>query len=143
MKRLLLVTLFLFAPLAVAAQCEPGAQCVPQETINKCAKIADEVIALRDTVEKFKIERAATDTQLKAANDLISSLQELVKFQAKVMDDSDRVVVMMQKVVDAQNALITKLTAMVNQPKSAWQKFLSAVRDIAVLAMGITIGRGL
>lgn len=33
--------------------------------------------------------------------------------------------------------------AQVNKPKSGWQKFLQVLKEIALVAAGITLGRGL
>jgi hypothetical protein len=39
--------------------------------------------------------------------------------------------------------MVEKLVAKINAPKSAFQKFVTALKEIGLLAAGIALGRGL
>lgn len=140
-----IATILFFAVIGINGQttCETGSQCVKQATIDKCGQVADELIAARDVIEKFKAERTATDAERVAATVLIKSLNDVLDVRGRIIAEYDKMMVVYQKVIDMQSALIDRMTKELNKPKSAWKKFVTVLKEIAILTLGLTIGRGL
>jgi hypothetical protein len=137
---LLTITL-LFGAVVADAQCTSDAQCVPQETINKCKVTADKLIASLDVIAKFQAERLTTDAEKAAAQTLIKALNDVIDIRGKLVADQDKIIAMYEKVTQLQADLIQKLTTALNKPRSAFEKFLTVLKEIGILAMGIAIGR--
>jgi hypothetical protein len=55
----------------------------------------------------------------------------------------DQAFAMYDKIIKIQTEMIDRLTAQLNKPQSAWQKFVRVVEKIVVFAAGAAIGRGL
>lgn len=145
----LILMLFVTAPV-LAQNCPLGSQCVPQATIDKCANIADELIASRDAIAKLKVAASAADARDASAQKLIEGLERLVAIgeriqneQGKVIDLYKEAMQMFRDVAKTQNEIILALEKRLNAPKSAWNKFLSGAKQVLVLVSGILIGRGL
>ncbi len=144
-KLILTACVLFFACIGVNGQttCETGSQCVKQAVIDRCGQVADELVAAKDVIEKFKAERVTTDAERNAATALIKSLNDVLDVRGRIIAEYDRMVIVYQKVIDMQSLIIEKLTTQLNKPKSAWQKFVTVLKEIAILTLGLTIGRGL
>jgi len=116
---------------------------INQSILDRTSKALTELTAARDTIQKFTNERAANDALNAASLQVIKAANEVIAYKDKIIADQDKLNTMYEKVIQLQSALIEKLTAQINAPKSAWQKFIQTVERIAVLTLGITIGRGL
>lgn len=146
MKNLCFAIIFFFAvAVGVNAQCTStsGYQCVPQDTMDRMAKALDEIPKLRDLVAKQSAALALSDNERNAAQSLIKALNEAFDARGRIITDYERMMVVYQKVIDMQSALITKLTETLNKPRSAFSKFLKALKEIALITTGIILGRGL
>jgi len=145
--KVLLFAIFLLAPIVTYSQCTstPTDPCVQinQSILDRTSKALTELTAARDTIQKFTNERAANDALNAASLQVIKAANEVIAYKDKIIADQDKLNTMYEKVIQLQSALIEKLTAQINAPKSAWQKFIQTVERIAVLTLGITIGRGL
>jgi septal ring factor EnvC (AmiA/AmiB activator) len=144
-KTLSLIAILLFAGIAANAQCtaSAGFQCVPNADMDRISKDLTELKASRDVIAKFQAERTATDAEraattavLKAANDAIDTLN-------KGIADRDKLIDLQNKTLTLYADLVEKLTTKLNTPKSAFSKFMTALKEIAYLAAGIALGRGL
>lgn len=148
MKKLLLVIFLnlvvglILSNSACAQTPEPPKVCISQAAANKCSQIATELVAARDVIAKYAAERITTDAERNAATILIKSLNDVIEVRGRIIGEYDRMMVVYQKVIDMQTALITKLTETINKPKSAYQKFITVLKEIAILAAGIALGRG-
>lgn len=144
-KYILIAFVLCFSAIGINGQttCETGSQCVKQAVIDKCGQVADELVAARDVIEKFKAERLTTDAERTAATVLIKSLNEVLDVRGRIIAEYDRMAVVYQKVIDMQSAVIDRMTKELNKPKSAWKKFVTVLKEIAILTLGLTIGRGL
>jgi len=148
MKLSLLSAIFLLfagALVSVNAQCVSDAthQCVPNDTLNRMNKALDELAASRDLIVKLTAAQATSDAKAAAAAEVIAKTNKILDLDAKAFGFYDKVVAMYQELVKLQADLNEKLMAKINAPKSAWQKFFEAVKEFAILAAGVTIGRGL
>ena len=148
MKKLILITAFsLFAAISLSAQCVDTADdpCVSikQSTVNRSAQVADELIAARDAIVKFKTERAATDAERAAATVLIKGLNDLVATKDLIIVQYEKINELYKKAIDFQQVIIERLEKQLNRPKSGWQKFLTTLKEIALVLAGAALGRGL
>lgn len=148
MKKLLLITAFsLFAAISLSAQCvdtvDDPCISIKQSTVNKSAQVADELIAARDAIVKFKTERAATDAERAAATVLIKGLNDLVATKDLIIVQYEKINELYKKAIDFQQVIIERLEKQLNRPKSGWQKFLTTLKEIALVLAGAALGRGL
>lgn len=143
--KLILFTIFLLAPLAAFGQCvdRPNDPCVPvhQSVIDGATAAATELLAARQVIEAFGRERTATQQERESAARLIDRLNSVILVQDRLNLEYNAVIALYKAVVQMQSELIEKLSKQLNAPKSAWQKFVSALKTIANVALGIVIGR--
>jgi len=144
-KLILIASVLFFSAIGINGQitCETGSQCVKQAVLDKCADVADQLIAAKDVIEKFKAERATTDAERASATVLIKSLNDVLEVRGRIITEYEKMMVVYQKVIDMQMVIIKKLTTQINKPKSAFQKFVTVLKEVAILTLGLTIGRGL
>lgn len=145
MKKLILFTIFLLAPLTVAAQCvdKPNDLCVPvnQSVIDRAVKAAGELISAREVIAAFQSERTATAAEREAAGRLIERLNAVIAVQDRLNLEYNAVITLYKQVIEMYSGLVEKMTKQINAPKTAWQKFVNALKVIANVALGIVIGR--
>jgi hypothetical protein len=141
---LTLLVYFVFA-ISANGQCVSDAksQCVPNETMNRINKALDELAASRDLIVKLTAQAATSDAKAAAASEVISKANEILALDAKIMGSYDKVIALYEQTIKLYADLVDKLTAKINAPKSAWQKFTQALKEIALLAAGVALGRGL
>jgi len=142
MKQLILITIFLLAPLTAFGQCETGSVCVKQSTIDAATAAANELIEARRVIEAFGRERTATQAERESAARLIDRLNSVIAVQDKLNLEYTAVINLYKETVKMQSELLEKLIARVDAPKSGWAKFVAALKTIATLATGILLGRG-
>lgn len=146
MKKCLLITFLFFAVAGVKAQCIGSAAdpCVEvhQSVLDRAAHALDDYKALQDVVEKQAKALAATDVERAAVKQYMATVDATFAVLQKGIADRDTVIALQDKAMQAFATLVEKLTAQLNKPKSAWQKFVTTLKDIALIATGVTIGRG-
>jgi len=147
MKKAFLTIVFLAGITAsIAAQqtvCEPGSVCVKQSVLEKCADVADQLKAARTVIEKFEAERGLSQAERSASQALIKGLNEYLAVKDRIIADYEQISKMKDNVIALYQSLVERLTAQLNKPKSAWQKLLQVLKEVALLAAGVTLGRGL
>ena len=143
MKGLATILFVLTFSLAVSAQCSGNSVCVPQATIDQATAAAVELKAARAVIASFQNERTATDAERASAARLVDKLNAVIATQDKLQTEYVAVVELYKQVVQMQSDLIQKMIAQANKPKSAFSKFVQVLKEIAILAAGITLGRGL
>jgi len=145
--KILLFAIFLLAPIAAYSQCTstPTDPCVPvnQSILDRASKGLKELASARDALQKFTNERAANDALNAASLQVIKAANEVIAYKDKIIADQDKLNAMYEKVIQLQSVLIEKLTAQIGQKPSAWSKFIQTVEKIALITLGITVGRGL
>lgn len=144
-KLLLLIFLNLAVGLTLAnGQCVDDANsiCVPRADVDRATKMAIELKAARETIAAFQNEREATAQERASAARLIDRLNGIVNLQDRMTAEYETVLKLYKEVVEMQSELIEKMTKQLNKPRSAWSRFLSAVKTVITLAAGISIGRG-
>lgn len=149
---ILIVMIFSFALVAQAQQCvaPPGFVCIKQETVDKCAQIADEVIASRVAIAELKAAVKTGELSQAAADRLIAGYEKLVAVGERVQAAQNDVIQLykealteFKEIVKMQVSIIADLQKSLNKPKSAFAKFLSGLEKALTIAVGIIIGRGL
>lgn len=139
--KIILITIFLFLATTAYGQCPEGSQCVSQTTINKCAEVADKLRIAEEAIQKFKEERGVTDVERKAATALIDSFQTLLRTKDSIILEYEKINALYVKVIDFQNQIIVNLEKQLMKPKSAFQRFMKVLKEIALVIGGIAIGR--
>lgn len=139
MKKLILIAIFLLAPLTIAAQCTDGSVCVAQTTIDRSTAAAVELAAARDTIAAFGRERTATQAERESAARLIDRLNAVISVQDRLNVEYNAVIGLYKEVVTMQSALIEKLTKRLDAPRSAWSKFLGVLKTVATLLAGAAL----
>lgn len=143
MKKLILCTIFLLAPLTVLGQCETGSVCVKQTTIDAATKAATELVEAREVIARFQVERTATQAERDSATRLIDRLNNVIAVQDRLTAEYKVVQDMYREVIKMQSELIDRMAKQLDAPKSAFQKFMDALKTLASIAIGVGIGRGL
>lgn len=88
-------------------------------------------------------ERAATDAERAAYKNLAVVSDMAIAILQKGIADRDTVIALQTKTLELYSTLVEKLTAQLNKPRSAWQKFIQTVEKVVLLAAGVALGRGL
>lgn len=144
MKVLISIAILLLASSAIVrGQCTAsvGFVCITQTQSNRIAKDLDELKAARDLIVKLKAVDAATDVERMAWKNYQGFTEAAIAVLQKGIADREAVIALQQKALELYATLVDRLTAEINKPKTAWQKFITTLRDIALLAGGIAIGR--
>jgi len=145
MKALAIIAILLFAGIAGYGQCQASAgfQCVAQSDMDRIAKDLNELKALKDAYSKLLVERGLSAAERDAAANAIKIAGDTITVLQKGIADRESVIALQQTALKLYSDLVEKLTAKINAPKSAWAKFLEAVKDVAYIASGILIGRAI
>ena len=145
--KVLLFAIFLLAPIVTYSQCTstPTDPCVPvnQSILDRASKGLKELASARDALQKFTNERAANDALNATSLQVIKAANEVIAYKDNVIASQERLAVAYEKIIQLQQVLIDRLTAQMSKPTSAWQKFSQAVKEIGLLVLGVTVGRGL
>lgn len=141
MKKLILLMVFLILGSCNFAHAQTVN--VSQSFVDDCTKAFNLVIEQRDALEKFKIERAKNDVERASADALIKGLNEFVALKDRTISQYELLVQMQQKIISFQQGIITKLQEMLKKPKSFLDKVLKVLKEVALLAGGVLLGRGL
>ena len=139
-----IIGLCLLLVYAANAQCTvpSGYVCLTQKQADDTAAKLDELIVSRDVIAKFKNERALTDAERQAATVLLKAANDALDTLSKGIADREKLIDLQQKTLTLYADLVQKLTDKLNKPKSAFSKFMTALKEIALLAAGIALGRG-
>jgi len=143
---ILCVALIVFGTWISNAQtipCPAGFICLSQEKANETASRLKELIEARDVIAKFTLERGLAIAERDAANALVKRINEMIALDDRMMLTYEKAMTQMQKIMDMQTALIEKLITRLDKPKSPWKQFLDALKTVAAIVVGISIGRGL
>lgn len=137
-----ILVVILWFVYSVTAQDAPKV-CISQESANKCVSCATELIAARDVIAKFQVERATSLAEREAANTLIKGLNDLIVVKDRIDAYKDQAFALYERVIAMQKGIIDDLEKRLMKPKSAWQKFVAILKNAAILLAGITLGRGI
>ena len=144
MKLLILITIF-FASLSIHAQTVN----VSQEFLDNATKCFSEVVALRDEVVKLKalagadtVVKSALQAQIDALNGLIAIKDRKEQVYESMLALDKLAFATYDNIVKVLTDMNAKLVALSNKPRSGFQKFMSVMRDVLLIAAGITFGRG-
>lgn len=142
---LILITLLLLAySQAVHAQtCPQGSVCYTQDQNNEILKQLNAFVAAKDLIVKLQAEGIKSDSAIAAANNLIAALNQRDEINGQIILKYKDVIALQDKVIAMYQAIVDKMQAQLNKPKSAWQKFIQTLREVAYLAGGILLGRAI
>lgn len=139
------VLMLAFVGAGAYGQCTApaGFVCLTQEEANKVSDNLTELKAARDVISKFTAERLTTDAERLAFQTLVKSLNDVLDTRGKIIAEYERMQDLWKKAFDLQAAIIDRLEKQLNKPRSGFQKFLSALKQVLYVASGVLIGRGL
>lgn len=143
-KYFLTIVFILVGPVIALSQgvCPADKVCLDHETANRYYKLADEYIAIKDAYNKLLAERGASDAVVAAYAKLVKDLEQSISIRDGIDAKKDALIALYEKTIQMYADLVSKLETKLNAPKSAWSKFLSAVKTVVTLAAGIALGRG-
>lgn len=139
-KLFLMILFALFVPLAVNGQ---DSVTVSRQFFEDATRAFDLVVQQREALAKYAEERAASLAERQKAEMLIKALDELIEIKNRTLVAKDDLIRVYQAIIDTQAKIIDKLEKYINKPKGFWQKLAQTLKEIAILAGGILIGRGL
>lgn len=117
--------------------------CIPQSAANKCASAAAELIEARVVIAEFQKERAASIAEREKAAIVIAGLNELVVVKDRIIAGYEHINTLYKQVIELQQSIILKLEERLAKPKSAFSKFLDALKSVVYILAGAALGRGL
>lgn len=147
-KSIFIITFLLcVCAVNISAQCvetqNDPCVAVHQSILDRAAKTIDELTEARKVIVAFQHERTATDAERAAYKNLVTVSDLAMGILQKGITDRDKVIELQQKAMEAMSQLTEKLMNQLNKPKSAWSKFLSAVKTVVTLSAGVLLGRGI
>jgi hypothetical protein len=104
-------------------------------------KALDELAASRDLIVKQAAALATSDAKAAIAVEVINKANQILALDTKMFEAYDKILALYQDTLKLYAGLVEKLTAKINAPKSAWQKFGEVLKQVANIALGIVIGR--
>lgn len=140
---ILILVAGVYGAVAQSSSCPQGMVCYSQDQNNQIFQKLTELANARDVIAKMLSERNASDAAIASANKLIEVYKQMDVINGQIVAKQSQVIALYEQTIKLYANLVEKLQTQLNKPKSAWQKFLSTVRDIALLAVGLTIGKGL
>lgn len=115
---------------------------VTQEFINDATRAFDLVVEQRKAIDEFLKERAKTDAERVNAQILIKGFDELIAIKDKSISALEKLNVIYEKVIQMQFDIIEKLEKRLMKPRSFFQKFLQGLKEVALIVVGVAVGRG-
>lgn len=145
-KPILMLALLFASAIGINAQCVATTTdpciAVHQSILDRASKLADTLKAAEDALAKQANALGATDVERKAWLSFKETADWTIGVLQKGIADRETLITLQQKALELYSTLVEKLTAQLNKPRSAWQKFIGAVEKIIVFAAGAAIGRG-
>jgi len=138
-----IAVVLLFGAMNISAQCSTDSVCVPQATIDRAARAADELAAARIAITKLEAERDVSTVAIRSAQTAIDSLQRAVQVGKDIQTIQEQVIETLKGIIKLQSEIIERYEKQLSRGKSGWQKFVNVLKTIATIAFGIGIGRGL
>jgi hypothetical protein len=143
---LAIIAVFLFAfgnAHAQSVDCPAGKACVDQADFNRMVGRLEELLAAKDLINKLLTERGASDATINSALKTIEGWKELDAVNGLIIVKYEQVIALYEKVLAMYERVVDNLEKRLNKPKSALSKFLTTLKEIALVLAGVTLGRGL
>lgn len=139
-KILVLICLLLFAG-CVRSQtvCPDGSQCVKNETINKCADVAEKYKAALATIAAFQLERDASTAAITNRDNLIQKLKDVIAIDDQTATAKDKYIAILGQIDKLKDDLIAHLEKKLANNKSFLQKLLTKLQIAYYIVAGIAI----
>ncbi len=115
----LTISLILLFAASAFAQDEPKI-CVSQDAINKCASAATELLAARDAISQFTVERTTSIAERTAAAKVIEGLNNLLAIKDRQIAAYEQINALKDSVIKLQMEIIEKYAAQLNKGRSAF-----------------------
>lgn len=144
-KLISIAFLLLVVTYSAASQttCPSGQVCLDQATANRLFNTVEQLIEAKDVINKMLAERGASDAAIASANKVIEGYKQLDLINGQIIAKQRDVIALYEQTLKLYADLVQRLETQLNKPKSAWSKFLSALKTVVTLAAGVALGRGL
>lgn len=135
------------APVLAQSQppelCPAGKVCIEQETANKLYSVATQLVEAKDVIAKMLAERGASDAAIASALKTIEGWKSLDAINNTIIAKQKDVIALYEQVMKLQMQIIENLEKRLAKPRSAFGKFLDALKTVGFILAGVTLGRGL
>lgn len=144
---ILIITLWVALAASTAAaqtiDCPSGKVCIDQGTANKLYSVATQLVEAKDVIAKMLAERGASDAAIASALKTVEGYKNLDEINNTIIAKQKDVIALYEQTLKMYAGLVETMQKQINKPKSAWSKFLSALKTAVVLLAGVSLGRGL
>lgn len=144
LRFLAILTVCLMLAYNTAAQdCPSGQVCVPQTRFNEMIGRLNELVEARTTIAALLKERGASDATIASAVKTIEGWKNLDEINNTIILKQRDVIALYEKTIQMYAGLVEQMEKRLNKPKSAWSRFVSILKNAAILLAGIQLGRGI
>lgn len=146
MKWLLCVVVLvtaIFVQSATAQTCPPDRVCFTQPQANEIFDKLNQLAAAKDVIIKFQNERLTSDAAIANALKVIEGWKEMDAINGQIILKKDQVIALYERVIQLQMNIIESLEKRLMKPKSAFNKFMDALKTVTFLLAGVALGRGI
>ncbi len=141
MKWILILVVLLGASNITAQTIDEPKVCINQSAANSCASAVAQLIEARKAISEFTAERATSLAERQAAAKVIEGLNALNIVKDRVTASYEQINTLYRQAIDLQQTIILNLERQLNKPRSAFDKFISTLKTLAVLLAGVSLGR--
>jgi len=99
--------------------------------------------AAKDVIIKFQNERLTSDAAIANALKVIEGWKEMDAINGQIILKKDQVIALYERVIQLQMNIIESLEKRLMKPKSAFNKFMDALKTVTFLLAGVALGRGI
>lgn len=147
-KAVALITLmFAFAGSALTQSetrdCPAGLICFSQTQANAIFDKLTQLASAKDLIIKLQNERLTSDQTIANALKVIEGWKEMDAVNGQIIAKKDQIIQFYEKVMDLQMKIIENLESKLLKGKSAWGKFVDALKTVTFFLAGAALGRGI
>lgn len=139
----ILICLVLLIGQAQAQDCPSGQVCVPQTRFNEMIDRLNELVEARTTIAALLKERGASDATIASAVKTIEGWKNLDEINNIIILKQKDVIGLYETTLKMYAGLVEQMQKRLDKPRSAWSRFVSILKNAAILLAGIQLGRGI
>ena len=145
MKKYLIIAILslTFAGASYAQACPDGSVCFTQAQANDIFDKLSQLVAAKDAIAKLLAERGASDAVIASATRVIEDYKQLDAINGMMIVKFKQVIELYEKTLTMYASLVEKLEKKLDAPRSAWQKFVNAIKVIGYILAGAALKKGL
>ncbi len=124
-------------------ECPPGRICFSQQQANEIFDKLSQLASAKDLIIKYQNERLTSDSTIANALKVIEGWKEMDAINGQIILKKDQVIALYERVIQLQMNIIESLEKRLMKPKSAFNKFMDALKTVTFLLAGVALGRGI